>query len=551
MDAPQLLLQLAGNVVLLLWGLHMVQSGLLRAFGGDLRRWLDTGLRNRASAFVAGLGVTVLLQSSTATGLMVAGFAAAGAMTTIPAMAAMLGANVGSTLIVLVLAFDVTRIAPLFLLAGFVAFRRRNTRCHDLGRVAIGLGLMLLALHLLLGTLDPAETAPGLRRGLALLTADATVAAALAAAVAWAAHSSVAAVLLIASLAGGGAIGPEAAVAMVAGANLGSAVNPLLEGPRGDPAARRMPVGNFVNRLIGAALAVPFAAPLAAVLEQASPDPAQRVALFHFGFNLALAALFILPLPWLARGLARLLPARAAADPAAPRYLDPQALAVPHVAVANAAREALRMADAAGAMIDGALHVLRADDRRRIREIRATDDVLDRLHDAIKRYLTEIAVEGLDPDDVRRVDDVLAFARNLEHVGDIVDRNLMEAARRKIRRRLKFSQEGAADLIAILQRLKKTQELAAAVFVSGDARAARSLMREKAIVRGLEARATEAHFARLRAGRAESVETSALHLDILRDLRRINAHLVAAAYPVLDRSGELLPSRIRGDAVQG
>ena len=139
----------------------------------------------------------------------------------------------------------------------------------------------------------------------------------------------------------------------------------------------------------------------------------------------------------------------------------------------------------------------------------------------------------------------LAFAINLEHVGDIVDRNLMEAARRKIRRKLKFSREGAADLIGILERLKKTQELAAAVFVSGDRRAARTLMKEKEIVRGLEARATEAHFSRLRAGRSESVETSALHLDILRDLRRINAHLVTAAYPVLDRSGELLPSRVK------
>lgn len=546
MGAPQLLLQLAGNVVLLLWGLHMVQSGLVRAFGAELRRWLDVGLRNRASAFAAGLGVTVLLQSSTATGLMVAGFAAAGAMALTPALAAMLGANVGSTLIVLVLAFDVTRIAPLFLLAGFFAFRRRNTRFHDLGRVAIGLGLILLALHLLLGAIGAIEGAPGLRRMLGLLTADPVLAALFAAVVAWAAHSSVAAVLLIASLAGGGIVAPEAAVAMVAGANLGSAVNPLLEGPRGNPAARRMPVGNFVNRLLGAAVAVPLAGPLAAELAALSPDPAQRVALFHFGFNLALAALFILPLAAIARALARLLPDRApAADPAEPRYLAPQALAMPHVAVANAAREALRMADTAGAMIDGALLVLRTDDRRRIREIRAMDDVLDRLHDAIKRYLTGIDVETLDSADARRLADVLAFAINLEHVGDIVDRNLMEAARRKIRRKLKFSREGAADLIGILERLKKTQELAAAVFVSGDRRAARTLMKEKEIVRGLEARATEAHFSRLRAGRSESVETSALHLDILRDLRRINAHLVTAAYPVLDRSGELLPSRVK------
>lgn len=281
MDALQLLLQLAGNVVLLLWGLHMVQTGLVRAFGAELRRWLDDGLRNRVSAFLAGLGVTLLLQSSTATGLMVANFAAAGAMALTPALAVMLGANVGSTLIVLLLSFDVTRAAPLLLLAGFVAFRRGNTRSHDLGRVGIGLGLILLALHLLLGVLAPAETAPAFREALDLFTRDPTVAALLAAVIAWAVHSSVAAVLLIASLAGGGAIPPDAAVAMVAGANLGSAVNPLLEGPRDNPSARRMPVGNMVNRIAGVVLAVAFSKTIAAELALHLPDPAQQVAAFH------------------------------------------------------------------------------------------------------------------------------------------------------------------------------------------------------------------------------------------------------------------------------
>lgn len=179
------------------------------------------------------------------------------------------------------------------------------------------------------------------------------------------------------------------------------------------------------------------------------------------------------------------------------------------------------------------------------------DNVLDRLHDAIKRYLTQINVEDLDERDARRVSDVLTFTINLEHVGDIVDRNLMEAASKKIRRKLRFSTEGAAEIAGMLERLSETQRLAAAVFVSGDIRSARALMREKEVIRDLETSATDAHFARLRAGRTESVETSALHLDILRDLRRINAHLVAAAYPVLDQSGELLPSRLKHGATHG
>ncbi|WP_395459400.1 Na/Pi cotransporter family protein [Azospirillum melinis] len=555
MQATRVLLELAGNVVLLLWGLHMVQSGLTRALGGDLRRILGAGLRNRWTAFLSGMGITMLLQSSTATGLMATGFTATGLVSLMPALAVMLGANVGSTLIVQILAFDVAHVAPILLLGGFIAFRRgARTRSRDLGRVAIGLGLMLLSLHLLLATIAPAENAPMLRRMLAMLTADPVVAVMLAALLSWAAHSSVAAILLIASLAGGGVIGPEAAIAMVAGANLGSAVNPVIEGPGGDgrnPAARRLPVGNLINRLVGCLIVVPLLGPITAGLQAVSPDATRLAANFHLAFNLAMAGLFIGPLPWFARILTRMFPERVAvADPAMPLYLDRSALRIPHLAIANASREALRMADTVDGMLRGALDVIQTDDRKRVQEIRRMDDVLDRLHEAIKGYLTQINVEDLDESDASRMSDVLTFTINLEHVGDIVDCNLMETASKKIRRKLRFSTEGAGEIAGMLERLSETQRLAAAVFVSRDVRSARALIHEKEVIRDLETSATEAHFARLRAGRKESVETSALHLDILRDLRRINAHLVAAAYPVLDQSGELLPSRLKRGAAR-
>lgn len=547
MHATGVLIELCGHVVLLLWGLHMVQSGLMRAFGARLRRALNTGLKTRGSAFLSGAGVTMLLQSSTATGLMVTGFAAAGMVALTPALAVMLGANVGSTLIVQLLAFDVAHVSPLLLLAGLIGFRHgARTRTRDLGRVAIGLGLMLLALHLMVVSLEPAERSPVLRELLSVVTADPVLALLIAAAFAWIAHSSVAAVLLIASLAAGDIVTPAAAVAMVAGANLGSAVNPLLEGPKGNPAARRLPVCNMVNRIVGCVLTVALLGPITAGLGHLSGDPARLAANFHLAFNLALAALFIGPLPWLARLAVRLFPEKPDdADPTAVRYLDPGALRLPHLAIANAAREALRMADTVGAMLQGALDVFHSNDRKLLQEIRRKDDVLDRLHDAIKRYLTQISLEDLDEADALRISEVLTFAINLEHVGDIIDRNLMDAASKKVQRKLSFSPEGAQEIAALLERLCATQRMAAAVFISGDLRSARLLMREKEFVRHQESLATEAHFERLRAGRSESIETSALHLDILRDLRRINAHLVTSAYPALEQSGDLLPSRLK------
>ncbi len=230
------LLTLAGYVALLLWGMHMVSTGVMRAFGSDLRRVLGRSLRYRLNAFLVGLGVTAALQSSTATGLMATSFVASGVIGLAPALAVMLGANVGTTLIVQILSFDISLVAPILILVGVVAFRRGGrSRTRDLGRVWIGLGLILLALHLLVVTIEPAVQVPAVRAVFGLVASAPVFGVLVAACLAWVAHSSVAVVLLAIPLAGTGAIEPAAAVALVLGANLGSAINPVLEGREWQP----------------------------------------------------------------------------------------------------------------------------------------------------------------------------------------------------------------------------------------------------------------------------------------------------------------------------
>src|SRR5580704_9638199 len=360
------LLDLMGGVALLLWGLHMVLTGVLRAFGPDLRRILGTALRNRFAAFCAGLGLTALLQSSTATGLMTASLAADGAVNLVPALAIMLGANVGTTLIVQLLSFDIAAAAPVLFIVGLITFRAGgNNLTRALGRIGIGLGLTLLALHILLDTLAPAEQAPAVRALLAAVTTDPVLCVVIAAALTWAAHSSVAVVLLVMSLAFSQFVTAEAALALVLGANLGSAINPLIEaGTRGDLASRRLPVGNIINRLVGVLIALPFLHPIARELTSLQPDAAKMTAEFHMLFNVALAAIFIGPLDAVAWLLVRILPEKKRPDDAsAPRYLDDAALETPSLALANAARETLRMGDTVEAMLREVMTALLSNDR--------------------------------------------------------------------------------------------------------------------------------------------------------------------------------------------
>jgi phosphate:Na+ symporter len=547
-NATLSLIDLAGSIALLLWGVHMVQSGIQRAFGPGLRRLLGRALGDPRRALLAGLGITAVLQSSTATALMASSFAAGGLVDLVPGLAALLGANVGTTLIVQLLSFDIARVAPLFILIGVMLFRRgKITRTHDLGRVAIGFGLMLIALGQLLTILTPWEDVPSLRLLLGALTSEPVLDVLFAAAVTWAAHSSVAVVLLIMSLAAQGVVPPHAAFALVLGANLGTALNPLLETDGGgDPAARRLPIGNLVNRLVGCALGLALLGMVGPWLVWLEPNVYRAVADFHLAFNLATAALFFPLLRPFARLLSRWLPARAvAADPSQPVYLDLAALETPAIALAAAAREALRMADVLETMLQAAQDALDHGDRKRAAQSRQLDDVLDRLNGAIKAYLTALDPESLDPRDDERLSEILAFITNLEHAGDILDKGVMAGIAKGIRRNLAFSPEGKAEIRAMLERLAANLRAAAAVFITEDERAARLLLGEKEVFRDLETRGTGAHFARIRAGRVESVETSALHLDLLRDLKRINAHLAGASYPVLEKRGELLSSRLR------
>jgi phosphate:Na+ symporter len=542
------LLDLMGGVALLLWGLHMVRSGITRAFGSELRHILSTALQNRLLALLAGIGVTALLQSSTATALMITSFAGRGLVDLVPALAIMLGANIGTTLIVQVLSFNISAVAPVLFLVGVVAFKLgQRTLTRDLGRVAIGLGLMLLALHILLDTLTPAENAPGVRTLLEAITNEPVLCVLIAAALTWATHSSAAVVLLVMPLAYSHFITPVAALALVLGANLGSAINPVLEGGSStNPATRRLPVGNLINRVIGVVVVLPFLQPIAEAFTRLEPNPARMAADFHTVFNVVLALVFILLLDRLAWLLVRILPEPAKSpDPSTPLYLDETAISTPSVALACAARETLHMGDIVESMLRKAMTALMTNDRKLAAEVSRMDNIVDRLDEAIKLYVTKVTRESLDDRDGRRAMEIISFSINLEHIGDIIDKNLMELAVKKIKHKYEFSKEGASELEAFHKRIIDNLKLAFSVFINDNVKVARTLIGEKTQLRTAELACADSHLARLREGRPESIETSSLHLDVLRDLKRIHSHICSVAYPVLDAAGELHPNRLR------
>ena len=533
-----IVLHLAGGVALLTWGLHMVVSGLMRAFGASLKRFMAKSLGNRFNAFFAGLAITGALQSSTATGMIASSFAARGLMRPVTGLAVMLGANVGSTLIVQAFALDLSWISPVCLLVGMWLFERgKGSRNRDIGRASIGLGLMLLALTILVSTVQPAETAPALRTVLGALAGEPMLNAALACVLTWAAHSSIPIVLFVMSMTSLHTVSMSTAVAMVLGANVGSALNPYFEAAKGnDRSRRRLPAGNLLLRGGVCILLLAACAPLARLLGALSGDANHAIANFHTGLNVAIAIVFIGFLNPVARLLEWLLPEpRLPEDANSPRYLDESALPIPSHALSCAAREVGRMGEIVEAMLRESVTALLGTDRRAISDIASRDDAVDMLHDAIKYYVTEITREPLDEEDRLWASAIMTAVINLEHIGDIIDKNLLGTAQKKAKAQLSFWAEGAEDLRALHRSVTASFHRAQALLVSRRPQVAAQLIADKQAVRDLERSARERHLERLRVGLPDSIASSSLHLDVLRDLVRIQSHICALAYPLLER----------------
>jgi phosphate:Na+ symporter len=547
MHGVETILNVFGSVALLLWGVRMVRTGLTRAFGSTLRRAIAACSRNRFTAFAGGLGLTALLQSSTATALLLASFAGRGLIPLSIAVAVMLGANVGTTLTSQVLSFDLGWLSPLMVGAGVIAFlSSEQDKPHHLGRVAIGLGLMLLSLKLLSAATVPLRASPSFVAALEGLQDEYVIAAILATLATWLVHSSLSTVLLIMSFAASGIVSPKLALALVIGANIGGALAPYMAQSGAEVEARRVPLANLITRLVVGVAVLPFLGPIVHWLSMVDSSPARLAVNFHSGFSIA-AAIIFLPLTDAVAALCRrLLPSKPAADdPGKPRNLDPNVLDTPAEALACAMRESLNLGDRVADMLRQTMEVFEKDDTRLLKVVENADDAVDRLHEAIKLYLIQTSRTELGEEESKRYVEILSFAMNLEHIGDIVDKNLMELAAKKIKNRLAFSAEGLAELKGFHARVLENLRLALNVFATRDIALARRLIAEKTAMREAETSAADSHFARLRAGRTESIETSSTHMAVIRDLKRINGHLTSVAYPILEAAGELADTRLK------
>lgn len=550
MSGSIFLLHMAGAVAMLLFATRMVRTGVERAYGRQLRSKLRQKIGNPLAAMILGLVMAVALQSSTAVTLLISSFVGMSLVSGPAGVVIVRGGELGSALVAKVLSFDLTLLVPLLLLAGAVLFLRSDRRpWHELGRILLGIGFIILSLEMLSAAAAPLRQSQILPVVLNYLSSDIVSSFLIAALLTYLLHSSIAAILLLAALAGQGVLPPALGLVMVLGVNLGSSMIAPVLTRSAAPEYRAVPLANLLMRGLGSVV-------LLVVYGLVRPDPAllgatasAQIVHAHIAFNLLilLVGLPVSGLTWrISRRLAEI---GAPTDPALAHEevsaLDPQALDHPEQALANATREAVRMCDTIDTMLTRVMDVYAAPDQESIEDLRRLDDKVDRRHNAIKLYLARITEHEMEPGQARRCQDLLEVCIRLEQAGDVIVRNLLAHAQKKLDRQVEFTEEGWRELVDFHAAVMRNARLAFNLLVFEDAATARQVIVEKDRLRERERETRQHHFDRLRRGTEQSIETSSIHLDTVRDLKQINGLLAAIAHPVLEEEGLLRGSRLK------
>lgn len=527
------LIGVCGGLALFLYGMRLLGRGLEKAAGGRIRAYLATMTAGPIRSLLFGTVSTFLVQSSSASTVLLVSFASAGLIAVPQCLAATLGAAVGSSFTVQLIAFRLADFALVFVALGFLLTTVRGNM-RRVGGIVLGFGLLFFGLQLMSDAMSPLRGMPAVHGFLSRVSRDpvpALLAGALFTAVV---HTSSATLGILLSLAFQGLIDLDAALPLVFGANVGTATTAILASLGSNADGKRVAWAHAAFRLGGVLLFLPFLGPFATIVRALPGDTARQIANAHTLFGVATAALFLPFISLAARAFRLMIPDdRAAAPDDRSRSLDPRFHEQPTVAIAGAMQEVLRMGGLVREMLADVREALQHDDPNLTRSIRERDDRVDRLDEDITRYLTDLSTEVLSPHQSERVLSLFFVTKDLELIADIVADGLAPGLLgKKQAQDLRFSDEGFRQLLEFHDRVQECVALAVAAVATWDPEVASRVIATKREISDLERRMQIAHLDRLRAGVEESRATTTLHVDALADLKRIAGHAARIAYAV-------------------
>lgn len=521
------LLNIAGGVALILFGIRFLRKGLERLFGQQLYEWIERAARRPWQAAIAGLGFGTVAPSSTAQTLVALHLLRAGRLSPESVLGFLLGANLGITFTVQLIALRIFDYYAVFILVGLVCFQAApREKIRGAGQSLLGLGFIFLAMEITSGAAVQLAANPDFATLLGVLVHYRLLVVVFAALLTLAMQSSTATLGLALAIGGAGAAQLDLLIPVVLGTNLGIGLTSLLAGfPTWE--GRRLAAANVFLKTAVIVLLLAVFPWVQLWIEASGGTIAREVANLHTLFNLLVTAVGVAFAGPIGRVLQRAMKPAAIATGAQPpaTHLDPAALATPAFALANATRETLREADAVKAMFEDAWRALATRDATLAAAVQGQDDRIDELNASIKAYLSQIRGDTLLPKDQQLQFGLLNFSSQLESVADVIDKSLCGAVREHAGERVPLAPADQSDLEELYRKVIRRFDTAISVLATRDRDLARKFMDEGDAVKEWCIAVQKRHFASLAASDSTSLVASTRFLDTFNVLRRISGQL--------------------------
>ncbi|MBF7083155.1 Na/Pi cotransporter family protein [Desulfallas sp. Bu1-1] len=529
-------LGLMGGMGLLLYGMYIMSEGLQKIAGHRLRNILSTLTHNRFTALVVGALVTILFQSSTATTVILVGLTSASILTLKQTLGVILGADIGTTITAQLIALKATEISlPIVGIGATIIFFSKRDKYKRVGQVLLGFGLLFLGLKIMSDTMHPLRDAPFFREMLMSASSYPLLAIAAAAIFTFLVHSSAASVGIIMVLAMQGMISLHSAIYLLFGANIGTSFTAVISSLGSSREAQRVATAHLLFKLAGVLILFPFVTPFAHLLTKLTATPGYQVANAHTLFNVGIAILFLPFTKYFARFLEIIVPERREEkqEELKPKYLDNKLITTPSIALGLVSKEVNHASDQVYEMTCSVITIFEKSSIELLDQLNKKEDYLDVLYKSITQYLTDVMRQPLSRQEFYRCMSYMHIVNDLEHIGDIIEKDITYIASCKIARGCKFSDAGWEEINEMHQRLCDMMRMANLALFSNDRELAEKTAKLYPELARMERQLRAQHFNRLKDGTTLSISTSSLHLDLINSFLRISEHIKNICYEIV------------------
>ena len=534
MDTIKIIIELMGGLGLFIYGMKLMGDGLENAAGEGLKSILEKVTSNRLMGVAVGAIVTAVIQSSSATTVMVVGFVNAGLMSLAQAAGVIMGANIGTTITAQLVAFKLDQIAPIFVCVGamIVMFARAKKR-REIGNIILGFGILFTGMGIMSGAMKPMASSPMFMDILIAIGDNWFIGIIAGAAITALLQSSSATTGILIALATTGSIDIGLALPVVFGCNIGTCITAIIASIGTNKTAHKAALLHLIFNIVGTVIFLPFLNILGEFVQSTSPgDVSRQIANAHTVFNIANTALLLPFTKYIIKFINRVIPCEDKTEKMGPKYIDDRVLETPVIAAGQVIKETIRMANKAKENLELSMKAFMNNDEELINKVYENEKLIDILEESITSYLVKLSKCELSNKEKGIVASTFHVIIDIERIGDHAE-NIVELATEKINKNLQYSKDAEQEIYEVYNMARDALDIAIESYVSRDVDKAKSIRVVEDKIDRYQKTYREKHIQRLYDGKCNAF-AGAIFLDLINTFERIGDHSTNIAESVTE-----------------